>query len=492
MQLSILLALINNQVSLKLAKTVPERQITHVVIGTTPPQDHVLAIDPSSAALIVTSAEERLVVATPRVVSTNTAIQLLAVAGDQFLLTASRVDRIGALALDAITAPLTSTLRQAANLIERPLALLPLQGQSIIASSSPLVAAGSTLANWLASHVPSLDPSAFYHHVILTSPKDAPMPMLLTPLEFHGRPLGYLAMPAITGPILEWQPQLLAALAPLITSAAMKDQVLDTVSTRDQLLDQLLNPAAENNLAVSFAAQHAQLPEAMVLLVCTPDGDDTPLNLKARLEYLATPMFSQVLATVHHHRALLLVSLSLVEFHSPAFRQHLTSIASRAACQMVVSVFYTHAEDTLAALTLCLRAEGLPEPAARVHYASDEFFDLMLDQLPYSSSVLPFLLDPAVAALNDHDHHYQRDYLKTIRAYLAANGNLTETAEALYIHPNTLRKRLMRVTELTGIDLQDAATRLKLAAGLALLDYLQRLATPGVVPPAATSGRRHK
>jgi PucR C-terminal helix-turn-helix domain len=43
---------------------------------------------------------------------------------------------------------------------------------------------------------------------------------------------------------------------------------------------------------------------------------------------------------------------------------------------------------------------------------------------------------------------------ETIRAYIDHDLRIDESAEALYVHPNTLRQRLRRIMELTGIDLR--------------------------------------
>jgi sugar diacid utilization regulator len=44
--------------------------------------------------------------------------------------------------------------------------------------------------------------------------------------------------------------------------------------------------------------------------------------------------------------------------------------------------------------------------------------------------------------------------MKTLRAYLDSDLDVTRTAEALYVHPNTVRYRLRRISELTGLDTQ--------------------------------------
>ena len=44
-------------------------------------------------------------------------------------------------------------------------------------------------------------------------------------------------------------------------------------------------------------------------------------------------------------------------------------------------------------------------------------------------------------------------------AWLTANGETTSTAAALSLHPNSLRYRIKRIQEITGMDLDDADVR---------------------------------
>ena len=60
----------------------------------------------------------------------------------------------------------------------------------------------------------------------------------------------------------------------------------------------------------------------------------------------------------------------------------------------------------------------------------------------------------AVALLADYDRRRATQLLPTLEEYLRRRGNISATAEALYVHPNTLRQRLRRIGELSGIDLR--------------------------------------
>jgi GAF domain-containing protein len=60
----------------------------------------------------------------------------------------------------------------------------------------------------------------------------------------------------------------------------------------------------------------------------------------------------------------------------------------------------------------------------------------------------------AVARLAEYDGARSTQLLPTLEEFLRRRGNISATAEALYIHPNTLRQRLRRIGELTGLDLR--------------------------------------
>jgi GAF domain-containing protein len=60
----------------------------------------------------------------------------------------------------------------------------------------------------------------------------------------------------------------------------------------------------------------------------------------------------------------------------------------------------------------------------------------------------------AVERLVEYDDSHQTQLLRTLEEFLARRGTISATADALYIHPNTLRQRLRRIMELTGLDLR--------------------------------------
>ena len=77
-------------------------------------------------------------------------------------------------------------------------------------------------------------------------------------------------------------------------------------------------------------------------------------------------------------------------------------------------------------------------------------------------------VEPLVA----YDVQYDTDLLQTVEAFLEADGNVAGTAQRLYTHRHTIRYRLERVRELTGLDVGSTDGREKLSLGLKAMRVL--------------------
>jgi purine catabolism regulator len=99
----------------------------------------------------------------------------------------------------------------------------------------------------------------------------------------------------------------------------------------------------------------------------------------------------------------------------------------------------------------------------------------MLLQFAQSQDPNEFFCEP-LQRLIEYNQQMDKELVKTIAAFLACNGNLTETSTRLFIHRNTLKYRLERIRDITQIDLDDAENRLMLHLGLKMnqvINYLR-------------------
>jgi DNA-binding PucR family transcriptional regulator len=84
------------------------------------------------------------------------------------------------------------------------------------------------------------------------------------------------------------------------------------------------------------------------------------------------------------------------------------------------------------------------------------------DELGAYKYLLRMSLDPgardthrdAIRRLAEYDAQRSTFLLRTLEEFLRRRGSIAATASALYVHPNTLRQRLRRIQELSGLDLR--------------------------------------
>ena len=88
----------------------------------------------------------------------------------------------------------------------------------------------------------------------------------------------------------------------------------------------------------------------------------------------------------------------------------------------------------------------------------------------YLESLLIRLVDAAVEdgdglrgplqRLHRHDVQHGKEYIATLSCFLDIGGDIRLVAERLRLHPNTVRYRLRRIEEISGLDLADPMSRL--------------------------------
>ena len=74
-------------------------------------------------------------------------------------------------------------------------------------------------------------------------------------------------------------------------------------------------------------------------------------------------------------------------------------------------------------------------------------------RMPFDGGVRDAHRD-SVARIAEYDRQRSTALLRTLEEFLRRRGSISATAEALYVHPNTLRQRLRRIGELSGLDLR--------------------------------------
>lgn len=84
----------------------------------------------------------------------------------------------------------------------------------------------------------------------------------------------------------------------------------------------------------------------------------------------------------------------------------------------------------------------------------------------HDRNVLRRFADDILGPLRTHDEQNRTELERTLRTFLANDGHWSTTASGLYIHVNTLRNRIARITELTGRDVTRLEDRVDLFLAL--------------------------
>lgn len=65
-----------------------------------------------------------------------------------------------------------------------------------------------------------------------------------------------------------------------------------------------------------------------------------------------------------------------------------------------------------------------------------------------------------VEKLHAHDERNESEFVTTLATYLEEFGSISSASTRLFLHPNTLRHRMQRIADVSGLDLNDADQRL--------------------------------
>jgi GAF domain-containing protein/sugar diacid utilization regulator len=109
------------------------------------------------------------------------------------------------------------------------------------------------------------------------------------------------------------------------------------------------------------------------------------------------------------------------------------------------------------------------------HASSEDlsFYNVLFD--PARADDMRQFLDRTLGPLLDHDRDQGSELVRTLTVFFDCGANAAETGRRLYVHPNTVTKRLDRVASLLGPDWQTGYLNLSLRVAI----DLYRLSHPG-------------
>jgi purine catabolism regulator len=92
----------------------------------------------------------------------------------------------------------------------------------------------------------------------------------------------------------------------------------------------------------------------------------------------------------------------------------------------------------------------------------------LLEDFSETDSIKEFY-DSYLGSLIQYDDEHNAELLHTLESLIKNDWNIKETAEKLFVHYNTVKYRMKRISKILGIDLQDPEQKFNLALSLKLL-----------------------
>jgi len=117
-------------------------------------------------------------------------------------------------------------------------------------------------------------------------------------------------------------------------------------------------------------------------------------------------------------------------------------------------------------------------------------YRLLLPAMSEDAGELQRFFDETVAPVAAYDEQYETELVRTVDTFLEADGNVARTAERLFTHRHTIRYRLDRVRELSGLDVGVTEGREGLSLGLKAMRVLGIAPPGGPAREAGTEGGR--
>jgi sugar diacid utilization regulator len=121
-----------------------------------------------------------------------------------------------------------------------------------------------------------------------------------------------------------------------------------------------------------------------------------------------------------------------------------------------------------------LLAANVAEAEGRPLLAFEETgsYRLLLPAMSEDPAELRRFHEETVGTLVAYDEQYETELVRTLETFLDCDGNVARTAERLFTHRHTIRYRLERVRELSGLDVGSTDGRERLGLGLKAMRVL--------------------
>lgn len=125
------------------------------------------------------------------------------------------------------------------------------------------------------------------------------------------------------------------------------------------------------------------------------------------------------------------------------------------------------------AVTSIKQAQSFGKTNKVLVYTDYSFYDLLFN---YEGKIsLKNYCHPALETLKKYDNTNKTELYITLKTFLNLHGNRTATAEALFLHRNSVNYRINQIIEITGLDLDDINTIYSLIDSFRIENFIETM-----------------
>src|SRR5436190_4637738 len=151
---------------------------------------------------------------------------------------------------------------------------------------------------------------------------------------------------------------------------------------------------------------------------------------------------------------------------------------------------YRAGHEALLAANVAETKPAEDAPLVALAFEDTGAYRLLLPAMSEDPAELQRFYEETVAPLVAYDDQYETELVQTLETFLDADGNVAGTAQRLFTHRHTVRYRLERVRDLTGLDVSSTDGREKLGLGLKAMRVLGIASPQGPATEAGAGGGR--
>lgn len=301
-------------------------------------------------------------------------------------------------------------------------------------------------------------------------------------LKHAGKVYGYLWVQASLHDLTEEQRKRIKEVAKE-AAYVLHEQVGKRYKRQEEVNDLFLRYIQYRDMSERDFQMEAQLlgvtlPSLFVVSAFRVENSEKKDDIRQYMTFMTKTTHAPTFFIHHHHPLLLIVGETTVQRPIDVAKMMITKLQKDFHCRIDQDVIVGIGNEYSGLQRL---RDSYKEAIEVVHLKRH-----MDECLPHAYGdlgiyrIVPFLYEQykqrhykneALTKLKKHDEQHGTDFLHTLRAYIQHDCNMKQTAESLYIHPNTLHYRLKRMQAIANLPLHDFEQRMMLYLDLLLYKY---------------------